>query len=1055
MSYEVGEPILNGPFEEPQQHWFISPGTEPERRAHRRPSIVYEPPGEGQRWDVAENDPYLRRIRDYPGAYELALVNDIRERMKRWRSERWQGVSRITRHLLEHWNDPNRDQQIFFAQREGAEATIFLVEARGDYRQGLRIPLDEPSPERQGEGYRAFTRYACKMATGSGKTTVMGMLAAWSILNKVTDRSDARFSDVILVVCPNLTIRSRLQELDPLRGDASIYTTRDLVPKELRPLLRHGRVIITNWHTFERKQSALGEPARVTKAGVRETVRETLYIGERTTTARNQRYTTLDAYLALVAGGQIRVLSEDRDESGRLRKAIVEAERWVESETSLVRRVLGSGSSRVMVFNDEAHHAYRIPPDEPDEDESAEEREERELLEHDRAEATVWMDGLDSIHRVRGINLCVDLSATPFYLSRVGHNGSRPFPWIVSDFGLTDAIESGLVKIPQLAVRDTTGRAIPGFRNVWDWVLDNLTPRERGGTRASPNPEAVLRHAALPIQMLGSLWSEELKAPRDDRRPPVFIIVCKNTRISKVVYEWLALDQPPGNLPRVGVLGFKNEKGHVATVRIDTKVVEESESEESQELEGRWMRFILDTVGKTHWPTDSQGRPIYPDGFLEVAEKLAKTQDEIAYPPGRDIRCIVSVGMLTEGWDCNTVTHVLGLRPFQSQLLCEQVVGRALRRRSYEIDPVTKRLPEEVATVFGVPFEIVPFKATNAPAPPQPKRWRVMALPERQDLEIRFPRVTGYTRAIRGRVTVNWKTLPEVVIEPRDLPVEVVVTSMVLDATGRLVPQEGEKLTLDAFRKGKRLQALAFELAEHLTRFYRNQPGLEIPAHVLFPQLLAITERFLKQKVRAVAPAEPIDVWLPVVYRKVFETIQSHIQPDVEGGESPEIPIYEDVRKPGSTSNVDFWTRKDVRATKHSHVNYVVCDSSWEAAAVPILERSPLVAAYVKNDHLGLAMRYLHEGQDHDYIPDFLIRLAGEPTTHLILEIKGHDAVKDWKVAAAGRWVDAVNAEGSFGRWYYALVTDREMIGPVLEAVHAARGEAPYVFGGELAEMSA
>lgn len=152
------------------------------------------------------------------------------------------------------------------------------------------------------------------------------------------------------------------------------------------------------------------------------------------------------------------------------------------------------------------------------------------------------------------------------------------------------------------------------------------------------------------------------------------------------------------------------------------------------------MRFILDTVGKTDWPCGSQGRAIYPEGFEELAKKLGRP----LHPPGRDVRCIVSVGMLTEGWDCNTVTHIVGLRPFMSQLLCEQVVGRGLRRSNYEVGEDGK-LSEEVAKVFGVPFEVIPFKQNETGGtPPSVKRHHIAAVPSKAYYEIKFPRIEGY-----------------------------------------------------------------------------------------------------------------------------------------------------------------------------------------------------------------------------------------------------------------------------------------------------------------------
>ena len=358
-------------------------------------------------------------------------------------------------------------------------------------------------------------------------------------------------------------------------------------------------------------------------------------------------------------------------------------------------------------------------------------------------EANVWMDGLDRIHGQsgRGINFCVDLSATPYFLARVGRETNRPFPWVVSDFGLTDAIESGLVKIPQLAVRDTTGREIPGYFNIWRWILPQLTPSERGGKKESPKPEAILKYANPPIAMLSGLWEEmraEWEQRKEDPRPPVFVIVCKNTMIAKVIYEWIGENKPPYGIPPLGIEAFRNN-GKINTIRVDTKVVMENETDESKSDETKWMRHTLNTVGKTDWPRDKFGCPLYPDGFEELATKLKRP----LHPPGRDVRCIVSVSMLTEGWDCNTVTHIIGLRPFMSQLLCEQVVGRGLRRRSYELRG--DKMEEEVAKVFGVPFEIIPFKQNKSgPQPPAPKRHHVYAIPEKDKYKIAFPRVEGY-----------------------------------------------------------------------------------------------------------------------------------------------------------------------------------------------------------------------------------------------------------------------------------------------------------------------
>ncbi len=579
MSSSVSTPILNNPFEEPKEHWWIVEGEDAERREGRRfPHYFYRDPRSAPKGGVEA---------DTGTMIELKLVSRIREQVAKWRALALRGeggVSRTTHELLNYWSREGRQSPLFFAQREAAEAVIFLTEARADFLQGINIPRDEPPDETRAEGYTGFLRYCCKMATGSGKSTVMGMLAAWSILNKMADRSDARFSDVVLIVCPTVTIRDRLAELDPARGEASMYRTRDLVPPHLMSSLSQGHVLITNWHVFEpQTPQAGGISSRVVKAGIREQRTETISIGDKTTTARGTRYLTVQDFRKQVDAGLLRVIEEIADKDGSLVKVKVETSRYRESDTALVERVLGrevGGKKNILVMNDEAHHAYRIRRDEPDEFEDDLFGEDEEADEFFK-EATVWVEGLDRIQKVRGINRCVDFSATPYYLGRVGQQAGRPFPWIVSDFGLIDAIESGLTKIPQLAVRDTSGASIPGYFNIWQWILPQLTASERGGKKAAPKPEAILKYAHAPIAMLAGLWEQEFAqrlADTSDTRPPVFILVCKNTKIAAVLFDWLANDKAPHGIPPSKLAAFRNREDQMVTIRVDSKVVNETDS---------------------------------------------------------------------------------------------------------------------------------------------------------------------------------------------------------------------------------------------------------------------------------------------------------------------------------------------------------------------------------------------------------------------------------------------------------------------------------------------
>jgi type III restriction enzyme len=448
------------------------------------------------------------------------------------------------------------------------------------------------------------------------------------------------------------------------------------------------------------------------------------------------------------------------------------------------------------------------------------------------------------------------------------------------------------------------------------------------------------------------------------------------------------------------------------------------------------MRFTLDTVGKLNWPPDSQGRPIHPEGFAELAEKLHRPLD----PPGRDVRCIISVGMLTEGWDCNTVTHIVGLRPFMSQLLCEQVVGRGLRRASYDIDESSgePRFTEEVAQILGVPFEIIPLKARKGSAPqPAVRRNHVHALPSKEAYEIRFPRVERYTQAIRNRITVDWDSVPSLPLKPDVIPPEVEMKSSLPLNSGRpslYGPGKISRADLERFRSDRRIQELVFDLSTALTRQAIREGRCDIPAHVLFPQLAAIVHRYVDEKVNVQSPATKKDLFLAPYYGWLEERIRLAIRPDAASGEAPEIPLYETSRGPGSTADVDFWTSRDVREVHKSHVNFVVADTKkWEQQAAYYLDRHVQVAAFAKNAGLGFAIPYYFDHQAHDYQPDFIVRLAGETPRFLILETKGFDPREAVKIDAAKRWVTAVNAEGSYGSWAYAVAKKISDIDAILD----------------------
>lgn len=1016
---EVESPIINSPFREPEWHWNIERGKPPEKAAgRRRASYFYRVPehaGRGRR-DRTQAEMFESEKGE---EVELEIVNAIRARVKEWREGTrtggvpYDGASPVTRELLDLWRSEDRMQRLFFAQIEAAETIIFLAEAREIYTKGLPdIPRDEPGLESKAAGVRAFLRYACKMATGSGKTTVMGMLAAWSILNRVAAPTDDRFSDTVLIVCPNVTIRERLQELDPALGDISLYRTRQLVPPHRMEELRRGEVMIANWHRLAKKETNTvnGDSAKVVKTG------------EPVDVIKN----------AGKANESVEIKYFESDAA------------WFKR----IRREIGSGKGRSphwLIFNDEAHHAYRRG--DVAEEESLD--EDKDLAKKNAREATIWIEGLDRINkfaggsRKRGINFCVDLSATPFYIQGSGNEVGKPFPWVVSDFGLLDAIESGLVKIPQLPARDVTGAEEAAYFNIWRWVQAKA---EEDGLGTTITPEIVMNYASAPINLLAQEWHDRFlewekhsKAQQKHPVPPVFIIVCRDTAVAKEVHAWLANGNDSYG---VAPAWFKNMPGQEVTVRIDSKVIEDIEEGGSKD-ETRRLRFILDTVGKAEWP----GGKI-PEDWSELVRKhndKAASDDndgslkwiDERVPPGRDVRCIVSVAMLAEGWDANTVTHIVGLRPFGSQLLCEQVVGRALRRKSYALNDETQMFAEETAKVFGVPFELIPFKVSQeGPTPEQPDPNHVYSVPEKADYEISFPVVTGYHQTGDFNVSVDWGQVSKVTLDPMRIPQLVELTPLTTPDGSLAAYGPGEKpiLSLKDWRAQFRPQQVAFRLAREICVRWQADNGAEaVPIQHLFPKVAFAAKRFLAEKIEAKGDSQPCDVLLVGEYMQAaVASLLEAIKRGTVTGSAEVAVIPQGAAGRGSTLYVDFHTTKPVNPVSRCHLNAMVADTKkWEQSAAFLLDSHPGVTKWVKNDRLGFFIPYRHRGLPAKYVPDFIaVTDTGE---NVIVEIKGQvtDSA-DAKAKAAERWVAAVNRLGEHGTWRYLLVTDPGRLGMML-----------------------
>ena len=971
----IDNPIINGPYDPPNRHFrFDDDGITSEVVDSRRDSGYFVPIAASRR-----RGPQLAIDQQTADREELNdFVNQVRGRVALWRDRGWPHVTPTTRWLLRYWVRPERDSPVFFCQREAVETAIYLAEAATAYGDTW---IDSELRGHATDTNAGLYRVAHKMATGSGKTVVMAMLIAWQALNRFANPRDRRFTDTFLVVTPGITIRDRLRVLLPTSPD-NYYRERDLLPAEQIVALGQTRIAITNFHAF---------------------------------------------------------LSRETQAVAKLTKQVLgrgEPSPFTETPEQMVRRVcrdLG-GRRNIVVLNDEAHHCYRPAPQldpEPPAKATAEERREASRY---AAEARVWASGLEAVDAKLGIRTVYDLSATPFFLRGSGYPEGRLFPWVVSDFSLIDAIESGIVKIPRVPVADDAGAGeLPTYRNLWSRIRDDLPKKGRGTAAVSGEPK-------LPAELQGALhslygdyelshrrWRDDAAASASGSPPPVFIVVCSNTNVSKLVFDYVAGWQrtlPDGStVAAPGALGlFSNVVDGTWSSQPNTILVDSQQLESGEAMSADFKRLAARQIDelKAEMRERFPGRDV---DDIDDEDLLREVLNTVGKPGklGAGITCVVSVSMLTEGWDANTVTHILGVRAFGTQLLCEQVVGRGLRRRSYAVND-DGRFEPEYAEVYGVPFTFIPTSAKPAATRPARAITRVRALPERATAEITFPKVAGYRYELNGRrLSATFGEDARLALSAHETPTRTEMSPIIG------LPGVHD---LDGLRR-VRPQTIAFDLAgQVLERYYRTGDvnGFE---PWLFPQLLGIAQRWLAECLQL---KDGTFVGLLALHERRDDAVDRIYRSIVAGsdGDQQVRPILAPYDPLGSTRWVDFDTSKDVWVTDpaKSQVSHVVADSAWEQHLASTLESMDEVAAYVKNDHLGFAIPYSIDAEQHGYLPDFLVRLddgrgPGDPLS-LIVEVSGvQRRDKEAKVATArALWVPAVNAHGGFGRWAVVEVDD-------------------------------
>jgi len=1026
----VPDPVINSAFVEPSHHWIYK-GSVPEKHAGRRKAQYFY---QTKKTGAADADDLFAEEQ----SDDLPLVNALRDDIRRWRESGYRGATQVTKNLLKHWTDPNRSRLLFFCQQEAVETLIYILElampARlaasgfksfsvdaknfeslftGEKPDFAKLSDDfyprliDPGPPDQ----IALRRLGCKMATGSGKTTVMAMIISWAFCNRGAAPASTFFPDAVLVCAPNLTVRKRLEILKP-EHDENYYKSFDLIPPAYREYLNKGRVLVTNWHSFAPKSP--------------------------------------------------------NTEGGESYKVVDKGE---EPADAFTKDRLGELATRLplLVLNDEGHHCWRpkaISEADRKETEKGLTRAEIEFLREDEEEARVWLTGLDKFNNsgLQGkeadgsarpcVLAAIDLSATPFFLGNSGHPEGSPFPWLVSDFGLVDAIECGITKIPRLPVKDDenkkdeAGRPDPKYFRLWKNIRDSARPSER--VKNTIKPDAVFTYAQDALNTLAGQWLQAFRHVRDnDPRavPPVMIIVCDTTKTSEIFFENISgqreqdvLDPQTGETVKKTIYNqsplfpeLANSETEQFTIRIDSQRLNQldAEGDQSKDEAAKRLREIIDTVGKP-------GKP------------------------GEKIRCVVSVSMLTEGWDANTVSHILGVRAFGSQLLCEQVVGRGLRRRSYKPNP-DGLLPAEYVDVYGIPFSLIPYKGIANDSPTRDTIYTpIFPIEERAALEIRFPVVESYVYDLRtSGISCDVDKLAPYDASAKYVPTEVWLTPVrgVQSATHGINLGDVVKQNREEYYKTVRPQRVIFQLAHLIMEdLLSGENGQDAKTqiteattarHHLYPELVEIVTRFVEKKVTYKEGTDVRELWLEVHKRDIVNRIRDNILP-AAAKEGRLLPVLNRFKRTLSTEEVNFQTTRPTVELTKSHLNRAPLFSGFERAAVDVLEDSEIVAYYTPNGrNIGFTIPYKHQGEDRNYEPDFIACLRNG--LKLIIEIKGAggkihdpDAVPA-KTAASKKWCEAVSNVGVFGKWDYAFcdAKDEADLKNVLRDKLAKHGHGP------------
>ncbi len=1025
-------PILNNPYEEPTRHYSTGISGELDYAEVVPGRRIFT--GEVQSIPVRQTQAELIGVQEMSATYGPLLVNRVRAEVGRWSHDQYPQTTRITRELLNYWFVGERPTRLFFAQREAIETAIWINEVAEKSNAGNFILRELEQAQAIQEG---LPRFAFKMATGTGKTVVMAALIAYHFFNRQEYGSDVRFADNFLVIAPGVTIRDRLAVLrvdvrDGIEAE-DYYAQRSLIPRTWRQRLHelNSKLVITNYHAFEPK------------------------------TLQGNKRSPFDGKM------------------GPDQKKQEAKEDWSQS---LSRLMSFRSGSRLLVLNDEAHHCY-LPREDKRKAEGEDAKEENQR-------AAVWFSGLRQITKRFKVRSIYDLSATPYFLTGSGYEPYSLFPWVVSDFGLTEAIEAGLVKIPFLPTWDDTQELkMPVLRNLYDHIKDELPKagvRKQRARAKEKGEEFVERTPILPDTLKLALkkfyanYEEDYanrthSLPDGDRQleltdsPPVFIIVCNNTAVSKEVYKYVAgyeVASANGNghadvrLGQFDLFSNFDPASLKPRLRPPTLLIDSDALENSGQIDAEFKRVFapeLEQFKRDYARVRGSGSA----DQITDAEILREVVNTVGRRGalGHHIRCVVSVSMLTEGWDANTVTHVVGLRAFGSQLLCEQVAGRALRRVNYstllpydsnsgeELPLNTQRkkdvvwkFPPEYAHIIGIPFKLYKGGETTIPTVPTA---RIFAMPEREALEITFPVVEGYRIEYpEASLTWDFSDVGPYTFDASKIPLHTTL--------GTAISAEEKEFTADDVL-AMRDQQIIYDITRALLRDHFSAEASN-PEFQKFHQLRAIVSDWYANNIRVLG-RDP--EWKKLVWYTDRKPLLAHIIRGISSGPNGTqrvLPILNYYNPTSCTCFVKGQTSRETYPTRFSHVNAVVLDSGWEGKAAKVLDDLAAekakdgsgegVEAWVKNSFLDFRIPYTDKaGKERDYLPDFLVRTrdsAGDPLI-VIIEVTGARLDKPEKLwTVRERWLPAiasVRERHGWPRWDVLEINGEEAVADLRNAL--------------------